>query len=71
MPTPTIPQNYHEWKHCIIVECGLQLTPEYISERIVALKNPEDYGTKRFIQLYGDIHLERVIGWFEQARQTG
>ena len=65
-----IPQNYQEWQHCIIVECGLKLSSEYIAERIEALNDPKDFSTQRFIEFYGEQHLNKVIGWFEQARKA-
>ncbi|UTW45097.1 hypothetical protein KFE80_12110 [bacterium SCSIO 12696] len=63
-----IPNSYEEWRHCITVECRLELTESFISERIAALQNPRDYSTKKFIQLYGQHHLQKVLGWFEQAK---
>ena len=69
MAAETPPQNYEQWRHCIIVKCGLQLTPGYISERLSALKNNDDYQTQRFIVLYGEQYLQRVIGWFHQAEK--
>ncbi|NCC31026.1 MAG: hypothetical protein EOM24_03260 [Chloroflexia bacterium] len=63
----TLPSTYAEWHHCITVTCAITLTPEYIAQRLRALRNPSDRTTARFRELYGVAHLERVIGWFEQA----
>lgn len=65
-----IPETYEQWRHCIVVECGLELTPNYISERISALQNFKDYTTKKFIQLYGQRHHQNVLAWFEQAQKA-
>ncbi|MEM7208780.1 MAG: hypothetical protein AAF434_13225 [Pseudomonadota bacterium] len=62
-----MPENYEEWKDCITVHCGIPLTSDYIKKRLVALRDPKEHGTKRFTELYGDLHLKRVIEWFEQA----
>lgn len=62
-----IPATYEEWRHCITVLCGMTLTPEYIQQRLRALRNPSDRMTARFREVYGDEHLNHVIGWFEQA----
>ena len=70
MTPAMIPQNYQEWQHCITVECGIQLTPSFIAERISALQNPKDFSTKKFVQIYGPQHLQRVLSWFEQAKQS-
>jgi len=70
MTTESTPQSYEEWRHCIIVKCGLELTPDYISERLSALNNNDDYQTKRFIVLYGEHYLQRVIEWFRRAEKN-
>lgn len=70
MKTPSVPQNYAQWRHCILVDCGLELTPGYISERIAALEDGQDYHTVKFIELYGEQHLQRVIRWFAEAAKT-
>ena len=62
-----IPQSYEEWLHCITVECSLQLTRPYIDQRLEVWRNDRLEETERFRRLYGDAHLKRVIGWFEQA----
>ncbi|MEM1146620.1 MAG: hypothetical protein AAGA72_01145 [Pseudomonadota bacterium] len=62
------PSNYEDWKHCITVECGIALTPEYIEGRIQALNDAQDLHTKKFIDQWGRDHLNRVISWFETAR---
>ena len=60
-------KTYDDWKHCITVLCRIPLTPVYVQERLAALRNPADYGTQKFLATWGAAHLERVIGWFEQA----
>ena len=65
-----IPQNYQEWRHCITVECGLELTPEYIEKRSAALNNEKGHHTKQFKSKYGAAHLHRVIEWFLQAQRA-
>ena len=61
--------TYEDWKHCITALCGIPLTPDYIEKRIAALNDPRDYHTQKFIDTWGETHLKKVIGWFEQARQ--
>ena len=60
--------SYEDWKHCITVLCGIPLTPDYIEQRIAALSDPSNFETKKFRDIWGEEHLQRVIGWFEQAR---
>jgi len=68
MSQPMIPQSYSQWSHCITVECGLDLTPEFINERLSALNNQNDQHTQQFVQLYGDQYRETVVAWFTQAQ---
>ena len=68
MASSIIPNNFAEWKHCITVECGLELTPEYIEQRILALQTSNDHYTQQFTRLYGEQHLQRVLTWFQQAQ---
>lgn len=68
MKGPIIPQTFEEWKHCIIVECSLKLTPDFINKRIDSLQNSNEYHTQQFIRLYGQEYHQRVLNWFIQAR---
>ena len=61
--------TYEEWKHCITVLCGIPLTLDYIEKRIAELNDLNNYHTKKFISLWGEPHLQKIIGWFEQAKQ--
>lgn len=63
-----IPATYAAWRHCIEVDCGIALTPDFIHARLQSLRNPRDDATERFANLYGTSHLQSVIRWFEQAR---
>ena len=70
MKTPIIPVTYEDWRHCITVECGIELTPEYISERISALQNGKDHYTQQFVKRYGDQYLQQVLSWFMQSKSA-
>ncbi len=70
MGKSVIPQSYKEWRHCIVVDCGLELTPSFIDKRISALKDKSEYHTKQFIRLYGQQYYQQVLGWFMQAREA-
>ncbi len=63
----TIPETYEHWHHCITVECGIALTPEFIATRLSEWRNEKAEKTVRFRRVYGDAHWQRVIGWFERA----
>ena len=62
-----IPQNYQQWRHCIVNECRIELTPLYIQQRLEVLNDNSHQETKRLTFLYGKNHLERLINWFNVA----
>ena len=62
-----IPETYEHWHHCITVECGIPLTPEFVAERLGVWRNETKEETERFRRLYGDAHWRAVIAWFERA----
>lgn len=68
MMNGVFPQNYEQWYHCITVECGISLTPDFINERIVSLQDENTFKTKQFIQLYGPQFHQQVLAWFHQAQ---
>ena len=68
MSTPVMPSTYEEWKHCITVECGLALTPQYVEKRIAALTSNNDEHTKQFVKKYGPEYTQQVIAWFKEAQ---
>lgn len=67
MYTGPIPDSYAAWKHCITVECGIPLTPDFIKQRLSVWQNPKLEETQRFRRSYGDAHWQQVVGWFQQA----
>ena len=70
METAIIPHNYATWHHCITVDCKIELTPEFISERIASLQDEKDFRTEQYVKLYGDEHRKNVLGWFQQAQKS-
>ena len=62
-----VPTTYEEWEHCITVKCDIPLTPAYLAERIEALQNTNDFHTQKFIEQWGQEHLDQTLAWFQQA----
>lgn len=62
-----IPRNYQEWKKCIEVDCGIKLSPGFISKRISVFNNPKNPETIKFKKVYGLRHLQNVLSWYELA----
>ena len=66
-----IPTFYNDWLHCITVDCKIEMTPQYIAERISILSNTAHQETLNFRKLYGDVHHQNVVAWFKQAALQG
>lgn len=66
MSTP-FPENYEQWRHCIIVECRIPLTQDFVAGRLAVWRDSQAEETRRFRGLYGEDYLQAVIGWFERA----
>ena len=64
-----IPETYERWRRCITVDCGLELTPAFIEERLAELRDASAHRPRRFVEFWGEAHRARVIGWFERARR--
>ena len=62
-------QSYAQWRQAITQRCNIDLTPEYTSGRIAALRDANDPRTQEFTAKYGDAYLQQVIQWFEQAQR--
>ena len=63
-----LPQNFTEWRHCIEVKCGINLTASFIYQRIEALTDLSTTATKEFAALYGDTYRQQVVAWYQQAQ---
>ncbi len=61
-----IPQNYNDWQHCITVDCKIEMTPQYVAERLKILSDERHDETKNFVKLYGQTHCQNVVAWFRQ-----
>jgi len=68
-PTDPIPRTFEEWRYCIEHWCGIELSPQYIEQRLAAMQNTNDEHTRRFIESYGQAHHEAVLSWFRRAQQ--
>ncbi len=63
-----VPDTYAAWRRCIEVDCGLALTPAFITARLQALADDRDPHTSRFVAQRGDAHRRRVLGWLQETR---
>jgi hypothetical protein len=61
-----IPQTFNDWRNCIVNDCKINLTKDFAAQRLAVYKNPQNPETQKFIYLYGDVHLQNIISWFNQ-----
>jgi len=66
-----IPENYDEWRNCIINQCNITMTKEFVTRRLMIYRNLAHPETIRFVQQYGQKHLKNIINWFNTyAKQS-
>ena len=59
--------NFEEWKNCIVNDCNIKLTKDFVGGRLKIYKDKRNPETKKFIQLYGEQHLNNIIYWLQKA----
>lgn len=64
-----IPTTYEQWKNCIVNDCGIKLSRDFVSDRLKVYENMKHPETKKFIKLYGEQHLNNIIYWFQTASE--
>jgi L-fucose isomerase-like protein len=60
--------QFEEWKYCIERKCKIVLTIEYVETRIKELSRRQSADVERFIQLYGENHLNVILGHFRKVQ---
>ncbi|MEZ5898548.1 MAG: hypothetical protein R3D51_03545 [Hyphomicrobiaceae bacterium] len=61
-------ETYADWKTCIEEYCRIPLTPEFVASRIAELTDTSNERTRRFVETWGEAHRQRVLSWFQKAR---
>lgn len=65
-----IPVTFDEWKACITVTCGIELTADFVRERMAALKDNTNAHTRELVRCYGESHVMQLIQWFEKVQNS-
>lgn len=63
------PETYEQWRHCITVECGIPLTPEFVARRLSVWLDESCEETERSPPFL-IIMIYRITGW-PAAIQSG
>lgn len=62
-----LPQTFEQWKNCIINQCKIQLSKDFINNRLMVYTDVNNSETKKFTSLYGVTHLKNIIYWLQKA----
>lgn len=60
-----IPQTFDEWKSCIVNDCKISLTKAFAQQRLNVYQDSSNLETQKFMQLYGETHLQNIINWYQ------
>lgn len=63
-----IAQTFDQWINCIINECKISLTKDFVKERLTVYQDKQNQETKKFISLYGEQHYSNVINWLRKIK---
>ena len=61
-----IPQTFNDWKFCIINDCKINLTTDFVQQRLAIYQDKENHETQKFVSLYGEQHLQNIINWLKE-----
>jgi hypothetical protein len=63
-------ETYEQWLNCIQVDCGIQLTPQFVEERLQTLSDQSQAETKKFVATHGEEHYEKIINWYKRTKEN-
>jgi hypothetical protein len=61
-----IPQTFNDWTNCIVTDCKINLSKDFIQQRLAVYQDKRNAETLKFISHYGKQHLNNIIQWFKQ-----
>ncbi len=62
-----IPTTFEQWKNCITNDCKIKLTKDFVTSRLKVYEDKRHPDTRKFIELYGEQHLNNIIYWLEKS----
>ena len=67
-----IPATFEEWKNCIVNDCKIKLTGDFVAGRLKVYRDKRNPETRKFVALYGEQHLNNILYWLEKsAKELG
>ena len=64
-----VPTSFEQWKDCIVNDCKIKLTEDFVARRLRVYKARRNPETRKFIELFGEQHLNNIIYWLEKSSQ--
>lgn len=61
-----LPATFDEWKNCIVNKCKIKLTKDFAASRLKVYQDKRNPETRKFIELYGDQHLNNIVSWLKR-----
>jgi len=61
-----IPQTFNDWKNCLINDCKINLTKDFVEKRLAVYQDKLNVETQNFIRLYGEQHHTNIIQWYKK-----
>ena len=62
-----LPRTFEEWRNCIVNDCKINLTKDFAAQRLKVYQDSNNQETEKFIELYGESHLQNIIHWYKQV----
>lgn len=59
--------DYGKWKNCIVKNCGIPLTREFIESRLAELLDDNHIKTIQFKERYGIKYIQVITNHFKRA----
>lgn len=64
-----IPETFEAWKSCMINDCKISLTKDYVMSRLAIYQDMKNKETQKFVSLYGQEHLQNIVYWLNNIAE--
>ena len=61
-----IPETFEAWQSCIVNDCKISLTKDYVMSRLAIYQDMKNKETQKFVSLYGQEHLQNIVYWLNK-----
>lgn len=64
-----IPETFEAWQSCIVNDCKISLTKDYVMSRLAIYQDMKNKETQKFVSLYGQEHLQNIVYWLNKIAE--